>query len=244
MGGKLFVTGIGPGSEGYLTPDAVQSLEDADIIVGYSVYIKLLPDRFSSKEIYATGMGGETERCRYALDKAAEGKNVTVICSGDPGVYGMASLIYDLSSGIDDLVDITVVPGITAALSGAARLGAPIGNDFAVISLSTALTEWDDIARRLDLASEGDFAIVLYNPMSRTRQDTLKMACDIISKHTGNDRASGYVRNIGRTGEEHAVLTVGELRDAELDMFTTVFIGNSTTKITGGKMITGRKYRI
>lgn len=247
MQGKIYVTGIGPGAEGYLTGDAARALEEADLIVGYSVYINLLPGRFKTVETYATGMGQEAERCRYALDRAKAGRIVAVICSGDPGVYGMAGLIYDIAlrhGEAADEVDITIIPGITAALSGAALLGAPVGSDFAVISLSTALTPWEDIAGRLEHAALGDFVIVIYNPMSRSRPDTLRAACDIISEHTGNDRAAGYARNIGRDGEEYALTTVGELRDAELDMFTTVFIGNSATFIIDGRMITGRKYVI
>ena len=251
MKGRLYVTGIGPGREGYLTGDALKALDKAEIIVGYSVYINILSEKYRLKETYSTGMGGETDRCRFALKQAQAGKTVAVVCSGDPGVYGMASLLLELEAAgrydkdpMGGRVDITIIPGITAALSGAALLGAPIGNDFAVISLSTALTPQEDIANRLEHASLADFSIVIYNPMSRTRPDTLKAACDIISGHTGNDRAAGYVRNAGREGEEYSVTTVGELRDMKLDMFTTVFIGNSETRILNGKMITGRKYRI
>lgn len=243
MKGELYVVGIGPGDERYMTHDAEAALDKAELIVGYSFYVNLLCERYNSKSTYSTGMGGETDRCRYALQQAASGTNTAVICSGDAGVYGMASLILDLSGEYNE-VDISIIPGITAALSGAAKLGAPIGNDFAVISLSTALTPWERIENRLKCAAEGDFAIVLYNPMSHHRPDTLKAACDIIGGHTGHDRAAGYVRNIGRDDESTAVTTVGELACMKLDMFTTVFIGNSDTRISNGKMITGRKYKI
>ena len=242
--GKLYIVGTGPGSEGYLTADAVNALEAAQLIVGYEVYIKCLPEKYKTKRIYSTGMGGESERCRYALHEAASGSITAVVCSGDPGVYGMASLIYELQDPRLAAVDITIIPGITAALSGAAKLGAPIGNDFAVISLSTALTSWEDIAGRLSAAAGADMVMVLYNPMSRTRPDTLMRACDIISGYTGSDRIAGYVRNIGREAETYGMTTIGELRDMKLDMFTTIFIGNSSTHNTNGKMITGRKYRI
>ncbi len=273
MRGKLFVVGIGPGNKDSLTSDALKALDEAELIVGYEVYIKLVKEIYKSIEaesiaaigteeipeangeagerlFYSTGMGGEIDRCRYALAEAYKGKKVALICSGDPGVYGMAGLIYRLESeecndvAEDSKVDITAIPGITAALSGAAVLGSPIGNDFTVISLSTALTPWEEIALRLRKASEGDFAIVLYNPMSRTRPHTLRDACDIIAGQTGETRIAGYVRNIGRDEEEYAMTTVGELRDTELDMFTTVFIGNSNTVNINGKMVTGRKYRI
>ncbi len=243
MKGELYVVGIGPGDEGYMTRDAGAALDKAELIVGYSLYVNLLCEQYKSKSIYSTGMGGEADRCRYALQQAASGINTAVICSGDAGVYGMASLILDLSKEYEE-VDINIIPGITAALSGAAKLGAPIGNDFAVISLSTVLTPWERIEKRLKCAAEGDFAIVLYNPMSHHRPDTLKAACDIISGHTGCDRAAGYVRNIGRDEESTEVTTLGKLADMKLDMFTTVFIGSSDTGICNGKMITGRKYGI
>lgn len=243
MKGELYVVGMGPGHEGYMTYDAGAALDRAELIVGYTLYVNTLCERYKQKTIYSTGMGGEVERCRYALQQAASGVTTAVICSGDAGVFGMASLILDLSEGYDE-VDINIIPGITAALSGAARLGAPIGNDFAVISLSTALTPWERIEKRLECAAEGDFAMVLYNPMSHMRPDTLKAACDIIGGHAGYDRAAGYVRNIGRDDESTAVTTVGELADMKLDMFTTVFIGSSDTRVRNGKMITGRKYGI
>ena len=238
--GRIFVTGIGPGDEKYMTGQALEALEQADLIVGYTVYINLLPERFRSKDTYATGMGGEKERCSHAVDCALSGRKVAVVCSGDPGVYGMASLILQMAP--PDEVDITIIPGVTAALSGASLLGSPIGTDHALISLSTALTPWDIISSRLEHAARGDFALVLYNPMSRTRPDTLRMACDIIAGQTGWDRAAGYARNIGREGREAAVCSLKDLRDMELDMFTTVFIGSSATEIKDGKMITGRKY--
>ncbi|MBQ9359996.1 MAG: precorrin-3B C(17)-methyltransferase [Lachnospiraceae bacterium] len=274
MRGRLFVVGIGPGNKGCLTFDALKALDEAELVVGYEVYINIIKklyediefkdiaaadvkesmdtgDDADRKLFYSTGMGGETDRCRYALSEAYKGKKVALVCSGDSGIYGMAGLIYRLdakefanAAENKGQVDITIIPGVTAALSGAAMLGSPIGNDFAVISLSTALTPWEDIALRLQKASEGDFAIVIYNPMSRTRPYTLRDACDIISEYTGAGRIAGYVRNIGRDAEEHAITTVGELRDTELDMFATVFIGNSDTVNINEKMITGRKYRI
>ncbi|MCR5774661.1 MAG: precorrin-3B C(17)-methyltransferase [Lachnospiraceae bacterium] len=256
MSHKLYVVGLGPGNEGAMTADAAEALEDSEVLVGYSVYINLIPpERLRSGEIYSSGMGTEVERCRYALDQAAEGRTTALVCGGDPGVYGMASLIYGLTASSGDgpegmkeekyrQVDIIIIPGVTAALSGAAVLGAPVGNDFAVISLSTALTPWEVIEARLAAAAKADFVIVLYNPASRSRQDTLRRACDIISEHTGRDRIAGYVRNAGRKGEEYAVTTVGEIGDMQLDMFCTVFIGSSATEVINGKMITGRKYRL
>lgn len=243
MQGRLYVVGMGPGDMRYMTGEAQDAIGEAELIAGYSLYVNILCEQYSdpSKEYYSTGMKDEVKRCRYALEQAAKGRKVAMICSGDAGVYGMASLVLSLGEERPE-VDITIIPGVTAALSGAAVLGAPIGNDFAVISLSTALTPWEKIERRLDGAAGADLAIVLYNPMSRHRPDTLSRACAIISEHTGEGRVAGYVRNIGREGEEHAITTVGALKDAKLDMFTTVYIGSADTKTVNGKMITGRKY--
>lgn len=243
---RLFVIGLGPGDERYLTGEAVEALDNSEVIVGYKVYINLLPERYRAKELYATGMGDETGRCIAALDMASQGRDTAVVCGGDAGVYGMASLILELAEGRireeHKEVDITIIPGITAALSCAARLGAPIGNDFAVVSLSTALTPWEEVENRLICAAKGDFVTVIYNPKSRTRTETLDKACDIMIDCLGGDRISGYVRNMGRDNEVSAICSLRELKDADIDMFTTVFVGNSRTKIIGDKLITGRKY--
>ena len=235
------VVGIGPGNELYLSIAAKETLEDSDLIVGYKKYVELVEEYLPEKEYLYTGMTKEVDRCKMALEKAAEGNAVSVVCSGDAGVYGMAGLVYELSVDYPD-VEIDIVPGISAVLSGSAVLGAPIGHDFAVISLSDLLTPWELIEKRLALAGEGDFCICLYNPSSHRRKDYLKKACEIIKDFVPEDRACGYVRNIGREGEEATVLTFKELHDAEVDMFTTVFIGNSASFIREGKMITRRGY--
>jgi precorrin-3B C17-methyltransferase len=164
-----------------------------------------------------------------------------MVCSGDAGVYGMAGLIYELAQNVTG-VDIEIVPGVTAAQSGAAILGAPLMQDYAVVSLSDLLIPWDTIEKRLRGAASGDFAIVLYNPSSHKRKDHLRRACDILLEYKSGGTACGIVRNIGREGEECAVLTLSELRDTEVDMFTTVFIGSGTTRTIGRKMVTPRGY--
>jgi precorrin-3B C17-methyltransferase len=178
------------------------------------------------------------------FEQAGRDKNVVMICSGDAGIYGMASLMIELAEeyGMADLVDI--IPGITAASSGAAELGAPLNHDFCVISLSDLLTPWDLIEKRLRAAAAGDFAIAIYNPSSRKRHDYLQKACDILLETVSPDRACGYVRNIGREGTEHTVCTLSELRDASVDMFTTVFIGNSKSRIIGDRLVTPRGYKL
>lgn len=239
---KLRVVGIGPGDYGEMTIKAVDALNACDVIVGYPVYVDLVKPYFPDKEYYTTPMRREADRCRMALQLAREGRDVALICSGDAGIYGMAGLIYELR-GADDSVEVEVIGGLTAAISGGCRLGAPLTHDFAVISLSDLLTPWETIERRLDCAAAGDFGIVLYNPGSTKRADYLHKACDIILRHQSPETICGAVRNIGREGESVQVMTLCELRDYPADMFTTVFIGNSFTKTIGSKMVTPRGYR-
>lgn len=245
--GHIAVVGMGPGMESMMTMQALKALDAADVIVGYTVYLDLLGDRFKDKELLSTPMKQETERCRLAFAEAAKGKSVAMICSGDAGIYGMASLMFEikeeLGSETADVV-IDVIPGITAASSGAAVLGAPLNHDFCVISLSDLLTPWELIEKRLRAAAEGDFAIAIYNPSSKKRHDYLQRACDILLETEEPERACGYVRSIGRDGEEFHTCTLAELRDAEVDMFTTVFIGNSQSRIIGDRLITPRGYRL
>lgn len=234
--------GIGPGDAGKMTIEADAILSECQVIAGYKTYIKLIEHRFPDKEYIVNGMREEVKRCRLALDAAAAGKTTAMICSGDAGVYGMAGIILELGEDYKD-VKIEVIPGITAALSGGAVLGAPLGHDFAVISLSDLLTPWENIEKRLDAAAATDMAICIYNPMSHTRRDYLKKACEIILKNHSDKLICGYVQNIGREGEKAVITTLGELKDMELDMFTTVFIGNSQTKLINDRMVTPRGYK-
>ena len=239
----LYIVGMGKGSYEGMTGEAVNAVTSSSVIVGYTVYADLLRPYFPDKTYYTTGMRQEKERVLYALGKAAEGVDVSLVCSGGAGVYGMASLAYELASGFPG-VTIKVIEGVTAALSGAALLGSPLTNDFAVISLSDLLTPWEVIEKRLKGASEGDLAIVLYNPMSHKRTENLRKACDIISGYRPDETPCGIASNIGRDGENCRILTLAELRDTAVDMFTTVFIGNSVTRVTEGKLVTPRGYRL
>jgi precorrin-3B C17-methyltransferase len=205
------------------------------------VYIDLIRDRFRHKNLITTPMKKEAERCHIAIQEALKGQTVAMVCSGDAGVYGMAGLMYEVAQQYEP-VEIEVVSGITAACSGAAVLGAPLIHDFAVISLSDLLTPWELIEKRIDCAAEADFVICFYNPSSKKRQDHLNKACEIVLAHRSIDTMCGYVKNIGREGETGTVLTLGELKDTQVDMFTTVFIGNSQTKEIAGKMVTPRGY--
>ncbi len=237
----LYVVGIGAGSREGMTIAAQNTIERSELIVGYTKYVELVKRIFPHKEYAATGMTQERERVEYALNAASD-KNVSLVCSGDPQLYGMAGLAYELSEKYPE-TEIEVVAGVTAAFSGGAVLGSPLTHDFAVISLSDLLTPADKIRKRLECAAECDMVIVLYNPSSKKRADHLQKACDIILEHRSAETVCGYVRNIGRDGQESRILTLAELRDTPVDMFTTVYIGNSETKITGGKMVTPRGYR-
>ena len=238
---KVTVIGLGPGGGADLTGRARAALEGCDLIVGYTAYIELVRPDFPEKEVLSTGMRREVDRCRAAVEAALTGKDVAVVCSGDSGVYGMAALIYEVAQEYDP-IEIEVVPGITAACGGAAVLGAPLTHDFAVISLSDLLTPWPVIEKRLDCAGAGDFVLCLYNPMSKKRRDHLRRACDILLKHRSGDTVCGWVKNIGREGQEHRLLTLAELREEQVDMFTTVFIGSQSTREISGRMVTPRGY--
>ena len=240
--GKLYVVGLGPGDYDNMTVRADRALKDCDSIVGYHVYVDLVKDRYPGKKTLTTPMTKEADRCRMALEAARKGENVAMVCSGDSGIYGMAALIYELR-GEEKEPEVEVIPGLTAACSGAALLGAPLTHDFAVISLSDRLTPWDKIAARLRGAAQADLSIVLYNPASRGRPDHLRRACEILLETLPEDRPCGIARMIGREGESGRVLTLGELRDAAVDMFCTVFIGNAQTRAMGGRLITPRGYR-
>lgn len=240
---KIYIVGIGPGAYDELTIGADKVLKKSDTIVGYSVYVEIVKAYYPNKEYIVTMMKKEVERCRLAFQEALKGKTVSMVCSGDAGVYGMAGLMYELSNDYGD-IDIEVIPGITAALGGGAVLGAPLTNDFAVISLSDLLTPWEKIEERLSCASKGDFCICLYNPSSKKRYDYLQKACDIVLNYKKPETICGIVRNIGREGEQSRIMTLSELRDTPVDMFTTVFIGNRETKLINGKMVTPRGYNI
>lgn len=240
--GKLYVVGIGPGDYENMTVRADRALQICDIIVGYPVYVELVKERYPDKVFLTTPMTREVQRCRMALEEAEKGQSVAMVCSGDSGIYGMAALIYELR-GERETPEIEVIPGLTAACSGGALLGAPLTHDFAVISLSDRLTPWEKIEKRLESAARGDLSIVLYNPMSKGRPENLRMACDILLRYLPADRPCGVARNIGRAGEERMLLPLGQLRDTEVDMFSTVFIGNEMTKTISGNLVTPRGYR-
>ena len=239
----VYVVGLGPGDPQFLTAQAKTALENADVLCGYTVYIDLIRSFYPEKEVHATGMTKEIDRCRWALETAQNGKTVVLVCSGDAGVYGMASPILELAPNYPN-VEIEVIPGLTAALSGGAVLGAPLAHDFCVISLSDRLTQWEMIGKRLACAAMGDFCVVIYNPSSKGRPDYLQRAVRILLQNgKSEETVCGIVRNIGRERQQSEIITLRELENKQVDMFTTVYIGNKTTKNIEGKMVTPRGYR-
>ena len=238
----IYVVGIGPGAYEKMTIEAADTLRDSDVIIGYTVYVDLVREHFPEKEFLTTPMRKEVDRCRMAFEETEKGRKVAMICSGDAGVYGMAGLMLELGREYPDC-EVRVIPGVTAATGGAAVLGAPLIHDFALISLSDLLTPWEKIEKRLRLAAEADFVICLYNPGSKKRADYLEKACEIMMESKSGDTVCGLVSQIGREGESMRVLPLKELKKTPVDMFTTVFIGNSQTVEVDGKMVTPRGYR-
>ncbi len=237
----ISIVGIGPGSASELTPRAKEALDAADLIVGYDRYIELLGDNYSSKRTLMTPMRKEAERCALALEAAKNGVAVALVCGGDAGVYGLAGMMLSLCAR--EGVKAEVIPGVTAATAAAAILGAPLIHDFAVVSLSDLLTPWELIEKRLEAAALADFAICLYNPRSHARKGHLKAACEVLLRHKAPETPAGWVKNAGREQTQSRILTLGELGGEDVDMFTTVIVGNSQTRVAGEWMVTPRGYR-
>lgn len=239
---KIYVIGIGPGEYEQMTKKAVDAMQESDIIIGYTVYVDLVKDHFSDKKFLTTPMTKEVERCVLAFEEAKKGQTVSMICSGDAGVYGMSGLMLEIGQEYPQ-IHVEIIAGITAAIAGASVLGAPLVHDFAVISLSDLLTPWEKIEKRLLLASEADFVICLYNPSSKKRADYLEKACQLMLCHKSEDTVCAIVQNIGRDKEHMQLMTLKELKEKKVDMFTTVYIGNSQTRNINGKMVTPRGYQ-
>ena len=239
---KLYVIGIGPGEYEQMTLKAIHAMEKSEVIIGYTVYVDLVKEHFPGKEFLTTPMKKEVDRCVMAFEEAKKGKVVSMICSGDAGVYGMSGLMYEVGVNYPE-VELEIIPGVTAATGGAAVLGAPLIHDFCLISLSDLLTPWEKIEARLLAAAEADFVVCLYNPSSRKRSDYLQKACDLMMQYKRPETVCGIVSYIGRDGEHYEVMDLKTLRDTKVDMFTTVWVGNSQTKEINGKMVTPRGYR-
>ena len=239
---KLYVIGIGPGEYDQMTLKAIHAMEKSEVIIGYTVYVDLVKEHFPGKEFMTTPMKKEVDRCVMAFEEAKKGKVVSMICSGDAGVYGMSGLMYEVGVNYPE-VELEIIPGVTAATGGAALLGAPLIHDFCLISLSDLLTPWEKIEARLLAAAQADFVVCLYNPSSKKRSDYLQKACDLMMQYKSPETVCGIVSYIGRDGEHYEVMDLKTLRDTKVDMFTTVWVGNSQTKEINGKMVTPRGYR-
>ena len=239
----IYAVGFGPGDVLHMTTQAVSVLETVDVIVGYTTYIQLLQEQFPDKQFRSTPMRQEIDRCKLAVSIALEGKTVALVSSGDSGIYGMTGILLEVIAAEQADVEVIAVPGVTAASAAAAILGAPLMHDFAVISLSDLLTPWEKIEKRLLMASKADLVICLYNPSSRKRADYLQKACDLMMQYKAPETVCGIVRNIGRDGESAEIMSLAELRNKKVDMFTTVYIGNQETIELNGKMVTPRGYR-
>ncbi|MBR3622583.1 MAG: precorrin-3B C(17)-methyltransferase [Selenomonadaceae bacterium] len=243
--GKITVVGMGPGSVSEMTPRVKNAILNADIVVGYKTYLSIIKDIIGDKETLGTGMTGEVERSKKAIELAANGKDVAVVSSGDAGVYGMAGLVLELLFEMDkdNRPKIEIASGISSVFTAAAILGAPLMNDFAVISLSDLLTPWEVVEKRLNAAAMGDFVIALYNPKSKSRKDNINIARDIILKHRGEETPVGIVWNAGRDGERKVITTLNDFTKEDISMFSIVIIGNSATYEKEGFMVTPRGYR-
>lgn len=236
---KLYVVGIGPGGREDMTLRAIETIKKCDVVVGYKPYLEYVDDLIATKETFNTGMRGEIERCKFAIEKVKEGKNTAIISTGDSGLYGMAGPILELSEGIE----VEIIPGVTAAFSAASELGSPIMHDYASISLSDLLTPWELIMKRVEAAARADFVITIYNPRSNGRPDHLKTAVEKILEYRDPATPVGIVRDSGRPGTMIKTTSLENINFEEIDMLTVLIIGNSQTYLREGIMITPRGYQ-
>lgn len=235
------MVGLGPGAREYLAPRALAALQAADVIVGYKSYLNFIQDLLADKQVVSSGMKKEVDRARAAVEIAATGKTVAVVSSGDPGIYGMAGIVLELAG---ESIPVEVIPGITAANAAASVLGAPLMHDFVVISLSDLLTPWETIIKRLEAAGSGDFVVVLYNPRSQGREAHIETARQVLLRYKHPDTPVGIVRNACRGEQSSIITTLGQMAKEDVDMLTTVIIGNSQTRIVHGRILTPRGYQL
>lgn len=241
--GRLTVVSLGPGSEDLITPQCRRALAEAEVLVGYTPYLDLVPgDLKASKELTATGMRREVDRAEAAIEAALAGRDTAIVSSGDAGVYGMAGLMLEMFETRDlwDALDLEVMPGIPALAAAAALLGAPLTHDFAVISLSDLLTPWELIERRLDAAARADFTTVIYNPRSKRRHWQLGRALELLGTHRSPDTPVGLVRQAFRQDQAVSVSPLADFDPAVVDMVSIVIVGNASSRIVGGRMAGGR----
>lgn len=242
--GKIKIVGIGPGNIEDMTPKARRAIETAEVIAGYNTYIKLIEPLIAGKKVIGTAMMQEVERCQMAIDEVRTGKSVALISSGDAGIYGMAGLIIDMILNQPEKIEFEVIAGISAVNAAAAILGAPLMHDFAVISLSDLLTDWELIKKRVECAAAGDFVIALYNPKSKKRVTNILEVQEILLRYKNKNTPVGIVTNAGRLNERKTISTLENFTTEEINMFSLVLIGNSQTYVKAGFMITPRGYEL
>lgn len=235
----LYVVGIGPGNKDNMTFEAKRVLEECEVIVGYKTYIDLVKDMIGDKEVVENGMRGEIERVRSAIEIAKTGKKVAVISSGDAGVYAMAGLVLEL---LEEDIPVEIISGVTASTAAAAILGAPLMHDFCHISLSDLMTPYELIKKRVELAGEGDFVICFYNPRSQGRKEYLREAFEVLKKHKSKDTVVGLVKHASREDQESFFYTLETMDFEKVDMSSIVIVGNASTYLKNGRMITKRGY--
>jgi precorrin-3B C17-methyltransferase len=240
--GTLYVVGTGPGAADHLTLAAARILTAADVIIGYRTYLELIPQYLENKEVVSSEMMKEVERCKQAIDIAANGRNVALVCGGDPGIYAMAGLVFEIAREAEYQGKIEIVPGLAAINSCAARLGAPLMHDFAAVSLSDLLTPWEVIEKRLIAAAAADFVTAIYNPKSKKRTSHIERAREIFLTHRSATTPVGIVTGATRENERMSITTLADMLTCDINMQSTVIIGNSTTYIWGNQMITPRGY--
>jgi len=235
----LAVVGLGPGDVAHRTPAAERAVRRAEVVIGYGPYVDACADLLTpAQEVIRSPIGDEVVRAKQAVAEAAGGRSVAMVCSGDAGIYAMASLVFEVAGH----VDVEVVPGVTAALASAALLGAPLGHDHAVISLSDLLTPWTAIEERVRAAARADLVVVFYNPRSRARHWQLDAACTLLLEHRAPATPVGVVTDAGRVDQTVSITSLGALDSATVAMTTCVIVGSSTTSVIGGRMVTPRGY--
>ncbi len=238
------MVGIGPGNMANMSIRAVEVIKNSDCVIGYKTYINLIKELVQGKEVIMSGMRSEIERASLAIEKAESGKVVSVISSGDPGVFGMAGLVLEVAKNCEEKIPVEIVPGIPSENAAAALLGAPLMHDHVTISLSDLLTPWDVIEKRVRLAAEGDFVVVLYNPKSSERKWQIEKTIEILLSGKPSDTPVGIVKSAMRKKQNVTITTLGAVLEHPIDMTTILIIGNSTTFIYDNYMVTKRGYNV
>ena len=242
--GKLYIVGIGPGGPEDRTRRAEKAIAASNVVAGYKMYLELIEDLTEGKELISSGMTRELERCRAALDRAAEGNVVALVSSGDAGIYGMAGLALELAAAENPGVPIEIIPGVTSAVAAASRLGSPLMLDYATISLSDLLMPWETIRQRIEAVAQADLVVALYNPKSKKRSAHLEETVAILLAARPAATPVGIVTDAGRNGETIVITDLASVLEQEINMRSIVIVGNTTTKVIDGNMVTPRGYQI